>query len=195
MTTCATEGCGEPIEWKDLGKDQCHWLHANRMKYYDHYDHHAHPAGGTNTTPPEELERDVKKVTMEEMRRVWWAETSETSWNVMKPLITRYTDQAVEEATADLREQSDRALVPKWSPGDELLDDMDHLVTVVEPIVAYRVRGVDGHEWWTGWNESDLAPLERECQHLKGHTPQNFGPFVHYDFCPKCGESLTKETP
>jgi hypothetical protein len=69
----------------------------------------AHPAGGTNTTPPEELERDVKKVTMEEMRRVWWAETSETSWNVMKPLITRYTDQAVEEATVRMKGELDAA--------------------------------------------------------------------------------------
>jgi hypothetical protein len=181
----------------------------------------AHPAGGTNTTPPEELERDVKKVTMEEMRRVWWAETSETSWNVMKPLITRYADQAVEEATADfnrtnnethlvigaqrdviadLRERLDRALVPRFKVGDKAL--------LADVFGETRVVTVTGEMWIeceiedgtdiTDCLESSLAPLETETKacpldHRKNDVRTSA--FRPWEFCPLCGESLTKETP
>ena len=79
--TCAAEGCGAEIEW---GGHRWHhntdWVyHCANVPGHAHLlgtNSLAHPAGGTNTTPPEELERDVKKVTMEDLRQGWWAESS-----------------------------------------------------------------------------------------------------------------------
>ena len=53
--TCANEGCGEPIEWKYYAwNNRSNWQHFYGSPSYG--KHLAHPAGGTNATPPEELE-------------------------------------------------------------------------------------------------------------------------------------------
>ena len=112
-------------------------------------------------------------------------------------LLAKMNRQLAEISTlkaevADLREQLDRALVPKFKVGDRVRT-LNHGICVITGERAVVVMDDDGTEYAQMEEGLSLAPLETECQHLKGHTPQNFGPFVHYAFCPRCGESLTKE--
>ncbi len=206
MTTCATEGCGEPITWVTKGN----WQHDPHSRSYAR--HYGHPPGGTNTTPPEELERDVKKVTLEllvdEMVKREKGMGCLTIEGV-KYLIQCYADQAVEEATAkhnecdadymaqlaDLREQLDRALVSRFKVGDQVIDDDGWKRCVDRVFVAYILSGGST----VAENVLRLAPLETECQHEDSEgnpwVNQTFWGFNAFVFCPSCGESLTKETP
>ena len=194
--TCATKGCGNPINFLEV--DAGTWRHTKTGSRYCEVGHlcFAHPAGGTNTTPPEELERDVTELheILEYVGDYCDADAGQVSdlSRKIRAYATSVAQERVEEATADLREQLDRALVPKFKVGDRVRT-LNHGICVITGERAVVVMDDDGTEYAQMEEGLSLAPLETECQHLKGHTPQNFGPFVHYAFCPRCGESLTKE--
>jgi hypothetical protein len=200
--TCATEGCGEPIYFGELSK---RWRHevSDNITCNLRGDFTAHPAGGTNTTPPEELERDVKKVTMDYLAEELMAATplrvsAQQIWDHIEPLIQSYADQAVEEARAeaqlvidDLREQLDRALVPKFKVGDRVIYEGKEDVVLIDPYFMYSLKDSAGSKL-----EKWLAPLETKtppCPLDHRQSPARTSAFRPWAFCPLCGESLTKE--
>ena len=249
--TCATEGCGGPIEWREyvhemrwvheqLGIIGCRAVHRKLKGSWPEWSDVAHPAGGTNTTPPEELERDVKKVTMDQIEVLLW---SRPPAREARELIQSYADQAAEEATtstrermdywrdkaneardelyranvraeklvqqrdearaelADLREQMDQALVSRFKVGDLVVrHNFAYPPETIRSIrfddigISYQLNNGEIRYWME--TALSLAPLETECEHhpVRDLSARGtYGSYEMYPFCPKCGESLTKE--
>ena len=243
--TCATEGCGEPIEWREYVHEM-RWVHEPwgiigcRAVYrklkgsWPDWEHiYAHPAGGTNTTPPEELpvsyhewgrgfagphfickkcgdsvtvpegfgppNKELCPTPPEELER----DVTERTYKwTQDELLVEMNRQLAEISTlkaevADLREQLDRALVPKFKVGDR--------VTYTPWNVTMTVSGVGVSYTFEGYGkiqhqeEKLLAPLETEtpkCQHEENAWKVNEHGFWigrPARFCSSCGESLTKE--
>ena len=228
--TCATEGCGEPIYWDTMLAGRWRHERSDNLTCVVLGSWLAHPAGGTNTTPPEELERDVKKVTMDQIRQATRIDNEAMEgvvWrSIVRPLIQSYADQAVEEATADLkvkldnlgqelsdsnrandqltrrlvnakaevtdlREQLDRALVPKLKVGDRVKNTH---ITIDGSVTNHTYRVIWDEKWYGDYLEADLTPLETECQQWC-HDESYRNEYGSWKVCPWCGESLTKETP
>lgn len=147
-----------------------------------------------------------------------WSDARSTSspWHPkyleLKSLVAQYADQAVEEATAelrtrldtahkdyveeiaDLREQLDRALVPKYSIGQHVMSSKTGPEIIKGVYVAYEVEGSGEIRY----REDYFAPLETECQHethrwLDPNGDGFLARKVPNNNCPLCGESLTKE--
>ena len=123
-------------------------------------------------------------------------------------LLAKMNRQLAEISTlkaevADLREQLDRALVPKYKVGDRVTcDNYRRSVAVAHAIVT----GVSEFRYslhWDGgetneWPESrliSLAPLEAGTPCPLDHRQNDMrtSAFRPWKFCPLCGESLTKE--
>jgi hypothetical protein len=141
--------------------------------------------------------------------------------NKVALLVERYADQAREDAraeagkwhdeynalmkvTADLREQLDRVLVPRFKVGDRVTwGDYQADVTGIETSYALNIRGGNTRIFPLAAErimESDLslAPLETECRHethrwLDPNGDGFLGRKVPNNNCPLCGESLTKK--
>jgi len=218
--TCATEGCGESIYW-DTYTPVARWRHerSDNLTCNVREIHYAHPAGGTNTTPPEELERDVKKVTMDYLAEEFMVATplrvsAQQIWDHIEPLIQRYADQAVEEVTAelrdqlgmdkmsqdeltllnrvrrerdDLREQLDQALVPRFKVGDRVKLIDGEVVVVLDVHACNLTRSEkDGGEYNYPDSVLSLAPLETECEHHPVRDLSAPGTYGSYEMYPFC---------
>lgn len=62
---------------------------------------------------------------------------------------------------------------------------------VMEVVVAYRLRPLTKPLPYSLVTlEDDLTLVERKCRHTKGYLPTNWGDYVHFTYCPDCGEKL-----
>ena len=147
----------------------------------------------------------TEKVTMEDIRHRIDMErpVQKLFWrNFMEPLIERYADQAREDERAeaqlvidDLREQLERALVPKFK-GGIVTGCTNPFHSHMADVMANLAR----------MSECTFAPPPEKCRHTTGwgqpiidwyreigieHTPADESPAIH---CFKCGEPLTAST-
>ena len=206
MTIRATEGCGEEIYFDGVGG---RWRHedTDNLTCLIGAGYQAHPAGGTNDTPPEELE--AKEATMqliaEEIVKRRKGIGGLTIEGVLY-LIEQHATQRVREARSnwidtisgdlearisELEAQLATAIVPKFKIGDRVnspyRDGEGSFIGI-----AYKVKW--DRDFQISYDDSGLTLVPPKCEHEEykglsfGETHFNVRPA--YTFCPKCGERL-----
>ena len=181
--TCATEGCGEPIYFGKLSKRWRHEVSDNITCITCNLrgDYVAHPAGGTNTTPPEELPVSYHEWSRGFAGPHFICKKCGDSVTVPEgfgppnkelcptpPEELELEEMSQDELTLlnrvrrerdDIREQLDRALVAKFKVGDRVEIQRDYGLTSATVKTIHIYYGTD----LGGFVEEYLAPLETQC--------------------------------